>query len=122
MQELSIRQRNNLQIGNALAAELAASAENLRSFIVVSSYFTDGVTRHRPSKYLNAANLDRLRFSIRTYEIDQAFIESWDADRHLINDSTIDGISSFPELENLLRIHIQDLSILDIAGRNDNPV
>ena len=38
---LDMRQRNNLHIGNALAAEIPPSAASRRAFVVVTPYYAD---------------------------------------------------------------------------------
>ena len=113
-QQLNIRQRNNLLTGNRLAAEVPASAPNLRAFIEIWAHAADrewgGV-----SKFLNA-DTSNLRFDLWKYEIDRSYYDTdgWDWDRFVRGDiHKVKDIPTIEDLERILAEYLDDVSILD---------
>ena len=117
--KLDIRQLNNLLTGTGLAAEIPASSENLRAFVVIAAYKSGG---GRPSKFLNAADQDDLLFSLRKYEVEKQYIDDWDVDHYMHNAIRKTGIASIEELERALAEFLDDFSALDVSWRVGDPL
>jgi hypothetical protein len=120
--QLNMRQKNNLLIGNDLAAEVTASNNDFRAFVSIGSYLPSPGGGRRPSKILNAKNQDKIRFWLRKYEIHKDYIENmWDVtDNNLRNSSFRNEISSLDELEAELGKYLEDFSQLGLT--HDNPL
>ena len=120
--QLNMRQKNNLLIGNDLAAEVTASNNDFRAFVSIGSYLPSPGGGRRPSKILNAKNQDKIRFWLRKYEIHKDYIENmWDVtDNDLRNSSFRNEISSLDELEAELGKYLEDFSQLGLT--HDNPL
>lgn len=119
--KLDIRQLNNLLTGTALVAEIPASSEDLRAFMVISAYKSGG---GRPSKFLNAADQDMLLFMLRTYEVEkQYYIDGYrdDVDHYMHNSIRKRGIASIEALEQELAEYLDDFAALDVSWRVGNP-
>ncbi|MDR2940788.1 MAG: hypothetical protein LBV08_10810 [Clostridiales bacterium] len=116
---------NNLLTGKTLAAEIPSSANGLRSFVSTGAYRIDEMGRSQsPSKFINSKYQDEYKFWFWCYEIGVEFIENgWDIlDGDLINPTYKKGINSVKELEHELVKYLEDLSILDVEWRCDNPL
>lgn len=121
---LDIRQLNNLRTGNSLAAEMPATSEKRRAFVVIGAYREDGSAGgSRVSKFLNAPQ-DDVRFWFRKYEIPREYIENgWDvSDDDLYEAMWRNGITDIEELENEVGEFLQDFAGLDVSWRRDNPL
>ena len=119
--KLDIRQLNNLLTGKELAAEIQASSEDLRAFVVIAAYKSGG---GRPSKFLNAADQDTLLFRLGKYEVEkQYYIDGYwdDVDHYMHNSIHKTGITSIEALEGELAEFLDDLSALDVSWRVGNP-
>ena|SRR5579859_4759870 len=132
---LDVRQRNNLHIGNALAAEIPPTAASRRAFVVVTPYRVDlrpkktlaDHFRRKPfPKVLNTEREfdDDVRFACTVVEVEeaalQAYLEvaySYDADLELDTRSTRTDLASVEELETELSRHLEDLARLQVRWR-----
>ncbi|QAA31085.1 hypothetical protein [Clostridium manihotivorum] len=123
MKELSIKQRNNLKVGNSLGTEIHASADELRCFIVIGAYkILENHGAIAVSKILNSN--ENILYFIRKYEVNKEYIENnWDVhETDLINSIRKKDISSLEELQIELLKYIDDLSVLDVTWKFDNPI
>lgn len=125
-QHLDIRQRNNLQTGNELAAEIPSSSPDRRAFVTIHAYL---VTDNHPggarvSRILNRDPAPNLRFTLRRYEVETTFIKNaWDVcDEDLYHSVFKKGITSLDEPEAMLHEYLDDFALLDVSWRRDNPV
>jgi hypothetical protein len=120
--QLNMWQKNNLLIGNDLAAKITASNNDFRAFVSIGSYLPSPGGGRRPSNILNAKNQDKIRFWLRKYEIHKDYIENmWDvSDNDLRNSSFRNEISSLDELETELGKYLEDFSQLGLT--HDNPL
>lgn len=84
---LDVRQRNNLHIGNALAAEVPSTAGNRRAFVIVRPYHADSRPketladhfRRKPfPKVLNTEREfdDDVRFACTVVEVEEAALQT----------------------------------------------
>lgn len=127
-QHLTIRQRNNLCIGNSLAAEIPASSDDRRAFVVIGAYLPSerGSGGTRPSKALNSPAHDKLRFWLRYYEIERRYLlreDDWDIGEEDLHHSVLrQDIANFEDLEWALRDCLDDFAALDVSWRRDNPL
>lgn len=125
-QNLSIQQRNNLCIGNSLAAEILASSGDRRGFVVIGAYLPSdhGSGGMRPPKALNLPEHSKLRFWLRSYEVERRYLDNdWDiAEEDLLHSVLRRGIASFEELEHALAEYLDDFAALDVSWRRDNPI
>jgi hypothetical protein len=69
---LTLLQRNNLLVGNPLAAERPASTDDLRAWVEVRAYSSQSTPRHwvPVSTFLNADRSDQ-RYKLSWCEIDR---------------------------------------------------
>lgn len=120
--QLDIRQKNNLLVGNGLAAEIPSSNNDFRAFVSVGSYLPSKGGGLRPSKMLNAANQDQIRFWLRKYEIHNDYIKNmWDVSENVLRNSYfINEIPNLEELEVKLEKYLEDFSQLTLTC--DNPI
>ena len=121
---LTVRQINNLLTGNDLAAEIPASAAQRRAFVVVGAYRDVGQSGGAPvSKFLNADQRD-VRFWLRKYEIDTAYLENdWDVVEDDLQESLfLKGLASLEAVERELAKYLDDFANLDVSWRRDNPL
>jgi hypothetical protein len=116
-----MRQINNLVTGTRLAAEIPASSESRRAFLVVGAYRDDPMRPDSVSRFLNADHRSD-QFWLRTFEIDRDHIGRPDSDDFIHELADQEGISTIEELERLLSQYLNDLSALDVHWRLDYPV
>lgn len=123
---LTIQQRNNLCIGNNLAAEIPASSNDRRAFVVIGAYLPTerAAGGARPPKALNSPELEGLRFWLRSYEVERRYLDNdWDVAEEDLHRSVLRRrIASFEELERALAAYLDDFAALDVEWRRDNPV
>jgi hypothetical protein len=84
---LDVRQRNNLHVGNSLAAEIPPTADGRRALVVVTPYHTDphphtfeALYRRKPfPKVLNTEREfeDDVRFACRVIEVEEAALQTY---------------------------------------------
>lgn len=133
-QQLDIRQRNNLLVGNRLAAEITATRESRKAFVVVTPYREDNgespydaLGRWRPktfSKYINADHRD-IRFNVVVFDVETTVLASYIEESRRSYDAAIEvntlaaysGIDSLERLEEAFTNHSNDLSSLDVDWR-----
>lgn len=126
--DLTIQQRNNLCIGNRLAAEVPASSDDCRAFVVIGAYLPSdhGSGGARPPKALNSPEHDKLCFWLRSYEVERRVLAREDdwvlRDEDLHRSVRRRGIASFEELEHALHEYLDDFAALDVEWRRDNPI
>ena len=122
---LSLQQVNNLITGIGLAAELPASAPELRRFVDIHGYELDdqGISKQL-SKFICQDKKDTTLFQIRDYEIEASYIENhWDADKDACASYTcISNLRGISEAEAELSKHLSDFSILLPEWNCDNPI
>jgi hypothetical protein len=121
---LDIRQLNNLCTGNELAAEIQATSEHRRAFVVIGAYRATGRPGGgRVSKILNAPQ-DDVRFWVRKYEISIDNIEKqWDVSDEDLHEATYrSDIPDIQELESELGKFLDDFSGFDVSWKRDNPL
>ena len=120
-QHFNTRQRNNLLTGKKLAAEVPASAPNLRAFVEIWAHAADrewgGVSR-----FLNA-DTSNLRFDLWKYEIDRSYYETdgWDPDHFTHGEVREKGFTSLEEFQRILCKYVDDLAAFDNDFRVDTP-
>ena len=123
--KLGIKQINNLRAGNTLSVELDNQTPNIRTFISLGAYqISQGLGGSSlSSRYLNAS-WDDVVFWLRKYDINDFYIKNniYITDKELENSEHIKSIPTLLELENKLLKYIDDLSILDIETKYDNPL
>ena len=122
---LSLQQVNNLITGIGLAAELPASAPELRRFIDIHGYELDdqGIPQQL-SKFIHQDKKDTALFQIREYEIEASYIENhWDADKDAcVSYTCISNLRGISEAEAELSRHLSDFSLLVPEWHCDNPL
>src|SRR5258708_7069331 len=133
---LDMRQRNNLHIGNTLAAEILPTAASRRAIVVLTPYhadprpkkrLTDHVRRKPFPKVLNTQGEfdDDVRFACSVVEVEEAALQSYleeaavayDADLELHTRSARTDLASVEELETELCGHLEDLARLEVRWR-----
>ena len=121
MNNLNIKQLNNLQTGQSLAVEIQSSTDDLRAFIVIGAYRNDGT---RASKFINTKHSEDNLYWFRKYEVKKEDIENdlYLNENDLINSVFINGIKNIYNIEIELRKYLSDFSSLDVEWKCDNPV
>ena len=127
MQKLDTKQINNLITGNSLAAEIQATADNMRAFVVIRAYVFRGKEKSggRVSRVLNGKDKKDIRFWLRKYEIEKKYVEDewyYGSDDELVNSIYLEDIMGINQLETELSKYLDDFSILDVEWKCDNPV
>ena len=121
---LSLQQVNDLITGIGLAAELPASAPELRRFIDIHGYELDdqGIPQQL-SKFIHQDKKDTALFQICDYEIEASYIENhWDADKDAcVSYTCISNLRGISEAEAELSKHLSDFSLLVPEWNCDNP-
>lgn len=113
-------QINCLITGVQLSAELPSSSPELRHFVTIWGYKSQG----RNDKYLNSEKAENMLFSIRDYEVENYLIEN-DFDVHeceLINSFFMSDIAGIRNAEKELSEHISDFSLLVSNWKCSNPL
>lgn len=122
---LSLQQVNDLITGIGLAAELPASAPELRRFVEIHGYELDeqGIPQQL-SKFIRQDKKDTVLFIIHDYEIEASYIENhWDADKDACASYTcISNLRGISEAEAELSRHLSDFSLLVPEWDCDNPL
>lgn len=133
---LDVRQRNNLHIGNALAAQIPPSVVGRRAFVIATPYhidlrpketLADHFQRKPFPKVLNTEREfdDDVRFACTVVEVEEAALQSYlekaalsyDADLELHTRSAQTDLASVEELEIELCQHLEDLARLQVRWR-----
>lgn len=129
VEHLDLRQRNNLRIGNALAAEVLATAEGRRAFVTVWPYHVgDNVFRRKHfSKVLNRERdfEEDVRFSCSVFEVEKTALQTYLEQCALNYYPRLDidtlskrtELTSIDEVEAELCLYLDDLSKLDVRWR-----
>lgn len=115
---LDVRQTNNVITGTRLAAEIPASTQSRRAFLVVGAYGGDPKRPRRVSRYLNADHGDD-HYWLRVVEIDKGHMSRPDSDDFEHELVALKGIASIVELETELGRYLDDFSSLDVPWRLD---
>ncbi len=134
-ERLDMRQRNNLRVGNTLAAEIQASVAGRRAFIILTPRHGDlraqkdvlDRWRRKPySKVLNAGDEQSdVHYSCAVVEVEIADLEiylressvSYNSRLVLHDVSNRTDFSTLEELEDELHRHMDDLTTLDVGWR-----
>lgn len=122
---LSLKQINNLITGTGLAAEIPASAPELRRYVVIRGYELNERGRsQRLSKTITEDKKHTALFEIRDYELPVSYIENgWDvAEGCCVNYTSTSNVLGITEAEAELSKHLSDFSILVPAWNCDNPL
>lgn len=136
---LDTRQRNNLAVGNALAAEIAATVPGRRAFVIVWPYRVDprareaarvlaGLTRRGTfSKILNTdrEEMGDVRYGCDVIEVEEAALAAYLEIASVSDSARLErralarriGLNDLEELEAELCRHVDDLATLDVAWR-----
>lgn len=115
MKNLDAIQINNLIAGNTLAAEIPMEREYYKFFVVVWGHYRNPDIK--VSRILNDPGKKELLFSVLKCEIEEKYIDSWDADYYIQNEIRTEDIRGIEELETILLEYLDDLSKL---GTNVN--
>jgi hypothetical protein len=121
--KLTIEQRNNLLVGNTLAAELPASADDVRAWVEVRAYSTQSTRFHwvPVSKSLNADRSDQ-RYQLQWCEIDKEYYNHWtDADYFIRQEGEIRDLMSIEAVEEELAKYLDDFSRLQVSWKTESP-
>ena len=121
---LSLQQINNLITGIGLAAELPASAPELRRFVEIHGYELD--EQGNPKRLAKVIRQDKKSttwFQICDYEIEASYIENhWDADKDAcVSYTCISNLRGISKAETELSRHLSDFSLLVPEWDCDNP-
>lgn len=120
--KLTIEQRNNLLVGNALATELAPS-DDVRAGVEVRAYSTQSTRFHwvPVSKFLNADRSDQ-RYQLQWCEIEKRYIDHWlDADLYMREETEIRELMSIEAVEEELARYLDDFSRLQVSWKAESP-
>lgn len=121
----SLQQVNDLITGIGLAAELPASAPELRRFVEIHGYELDdqGIPQQL-SKFIHQDKKDTALFQICDYEIEASYIENhWDADKDTcVSYTCISNLRGISEAEAELSRHLSNFSLLVPEWDCDNPL
>lgn len=121
--KLTLEQRNNLLVGNHLAAELPSSSDNTRVWLDVSAYSSQSTRFHwvPVSTFLNADRSDQL-YKIRWCEIEKAYIDDWlNADLYIRQQSDVRGLVTIEAVEETLAKYLDDFSRLQLDRKTESP-
>ncbi len=133
---LDVRQRNNLRIGNTLAAEIPPTAGNRRTFVIVRPYHADPRPKEtladhfRRKTFPKVLNTERefdddVQFACTVVAVEEAALQTY-LDQAVVSDSArLDlhtrsertGLASVEDLETELWRHLEDLARLDVRWR-----
>jgi hypothetical protein len=116
--KLDVRQLNNLLTGKTLAAEIPASSDDWRAFVVIHAYKSGGGD---PSKFLNAADQADLLFAFTKYEVERQHLWDDDVDYYIHNVIRRRDIASIEALEWALADYLDDFAALDLSWRVRHP-
>lgn len=112
---LTMKQKNELITGIALAAELPASSSKYKKYLTVCGYQLDvSGKKMRMDKFLNSTPNRGIRFRLHCYELPIEYIENdwWIGQEELINRICIDEIEGIENLEHELSKFLKDFSKL----------
>lgn len=120
---LTQQQINSLITGTQLAAELIASGDETRRFILVKGYeINEHGQRGRHSKVIRSDKMSTTLFEVRDYELSKAYFENgWDVtEDDLSSYRAVDGILGIAALEAELLNHMDDFALLVPEWKTDS--
>ena len=108
----SQKQINELNVGTPLATEIIAQ-KGMRKFIHVGSYLKDSEGRHKSVRNRGCNDNSILHYSVVIYSISSDVIENdWDIGGNIIYHYRVMEIKEILTLEDQLKRHLDDLSLL----------
>lgn len=125
MRNLNEIQIKSLITGVSLAADVEASAHNIRCFISIRPYqYNEFAELVEMTNFLKKIDSVEIFFVLRKYEIPDDYIKNgWDVCEHeLINFVYKEDIKEFKNLENVLLKYMNDLSSLEPEWKCENPL
>lgn len=122
--ELSRKQINELITGVQLSAEISSSSPELRHFVSVRGYIETERGIELLDKYINDNKIETTVFWVRDYEVSKEYIENdWEIpDDQILNYTYIKGIVGIESVQNVLKEHISDISLLEPHWKSDAPL
>jgi hypothetical protein len=121
--KLTIEQRNNLLVGNHLAAELPSPLDDTRMWIEISAYSSQSTPQRwvPVSKFLNADRSDQ-RYKITWCEIETAYIHDWmNSDPYIRQQSEVRDLMTIEALEAEIAKYLDDFSHLQLSRKTESP-
>lgn len=122
--ELSIKQINELITGIILSAEISSSSPKFRHFVSVGGYIEVGRGKKTLDRFINDEKIRTTFFWIRDYEVPKIYIENdlEIPDDQIINHIYTESIIGINSLQEDLKKHISDFSLLVPHWETDAPI
>lgn len=122
---LSQQQINNLITGREMAAELPASKDGFRRFLIILPLEMGKYGKFTAvSKVLSRSKYETVYFWVRVYELPSEYIEKqWDVtEDELTSCRDLGKIQGITALETVIKEYLQDFSILLTRDKTDAPL
>jgi hypothetical protein len=122
--KLSIEQRNNLLVGNPLAAELPSLYDDTRVWVEVMAYSRHSTPGHwvPVSTFLNADRSEQ-RYQLKWYETEKEYYNHWSsADYRIRRAAEVRDVMSVEALEDVLAKYLEHVSLLAPNGKTESPL